>query len=395
MNRDSSNRPEKAMGSAARVMMPGESTPPMTVYGQPDGSGGGGATSSQQNGPNSSGSSSQHGAPPSGGGNDDGMTMIGGVSGEADVSNKERKIPIVGPLLTLVGYPFWIFGKSNEEKADKAAEDRAEENMQLEPGGPRTPDDAERQRVAAENDRIRRELEQQRSAPQRSSIGDELAALERALGNGSAAATPEPQAQAAPVTTARAETREGVDRNRDGRPDLWAVREGDRVLREELDDNHDGVADRILFYDDEHRVKRAEEDLDGDGRMETISHYSAGEVARRRADSDGDGQSDSWSFYESGNLVRHEVDRDADGFRDLILLYESGELTREEDDRNRDGKPDLVSHYGHGGELLEKTEDLDYDGLPDITSYYEGGKLVRRAVSSEGALESWSETSGS
>jgi hypothetical protein len=69
-------------------------------------------------------------------------------------------------------------------------------------------------------------------------------------------------------------------------------------------------------------------------------------------------------------------------------------LSREEDDRNRDGRPDLVSRYRDGA-IVEKTEDLDYDGLPDITSFYEQGKLVRRSVSSEGALDSWSQGSGS
>ena len=396
-DRDHSSRPERAIGSAARVVMPGESSVPMAVFGQPDGHSGGGTTSSQGSGPTQSGSSSQHGAPPAGGGgaDDDGMVMIGGVSGEADASNRERKIPIVGPLLTLIGYPFWIFGKSNEEKVEQAAAERAKEHHTVDPGS-RTPDDTERTRLAVENERIRRQLEQASAAPARSSsISDELAALERSLGSRSAAGSPPRRTAPTPTTPAPRETREGVDRNRDGRPDLWAVRDGDRVVREELDENHDGVVDRILYYDDDHRVKRAEEDLDGDGSMETISHYSQGEIARRRADSNGDGQSDSWSFYEGGELVRHEVDRDADGFRDLIMLYEAGELFREEDDRNRDGRPDLVSRYGHGGELLEKTEDLDYDGLPDITSYYEHGKLVRRSVSSEGALESWSETSGS
>ena len=72
----------------------------------------------------------------------------------------------------------------------------------------------------------------------------------------------------------------------------------------------------------------------------------------------------------------------------------NGQPSDEEDDRNRDGRPDLILHYQDGA-VTEKTEDLDYDGLPDITSYYESGRLVRRTVSSEGALESWSDGTGS
>jgi hypothetical protein len=402
MNRDQSNRPETAMGSRAGVMMPGETSPPMTVFGQPTGSssssgsgggGGGGSSSSQQNGPNQSGSSNQSGAPATG--NDAGMTMLGGTVAESDVSTRDRRTPFVGPFLTLIGYPFWIFGKSNAEKADKAEGERGDDyaaDQNMGPGVPRTPDDAERMRLQAENERIRQQLEnrskpsnaQRSSAPSAaggSTISAELAALERSLGS-----RPPPEEPIA--------TREGVDRNLDGRPDLWAVREDGRTQREELDDNHDGKTDRILYYNESNQLERSEEDLNGDGQMETYSHFREGEIARKRADTDGDGQADTWSFYEAGELVRNEVDRDRDGFRDLVMTYEDGELVREEDDRNRDGRPDLVSRY-RAGEVVEKTEDLDYDGLPDITSYYENGRLTRRSVSSEGALDSWAPETGS
>ena len=43
------------------------------------------------------------------------------------------------------------------------------------------------------------------------------------------------------------------------------------------------------------------------------------------------------------------------------------------------------------GELTERHDDLDFDGLSDITSYYENGKLVRRTVSSDEAVQAWSD----
>jgi len=397
MDKDLSTRPERAMGSGASIMMPGEGGPSM-----PGSTAGAGAGSSSQSGPSQSGSSSQSGsgAPPG----DDGMVMIGGGSGSYDQSNSERQVPIIGPFTALLGYPFWALGKSNEEKADKAADERDLANPGNEAASPQRPrgeDDHQRQRLEAENERILEQLSQKQSSQRRASIGDELAALERTLG--SRAQTAPESTQTAPDTPVRPtavarvkplETVEAVDRNRDGRPDLWAHRVGGVTQREELDDDHDGRADRILYYDERSRLSRSEEDHDSDGRMETVSQYAEGALARRRADSDGDGQTDSWSFFRDGEMVRHEVDRDADGFRDLVLVYDDGELTREEDDRNRDGRPDLISMYD-GGAVTEKHEDIDYDGLPDVTSFYEKGRLVRRTVSSEGALESWSDGAGS
>jgi hypothetical protein len=47
------------------------------------------------------------------------------------------------------------------------------------------------------------------------------------------------------------------------------------------------------------------------------------------------------------------------------------------------------------GELAERREDLDYDGTTDVASYYEGGKLVRRELTSEQVLEQWTDERGS
>src|SRR5262245_61921637 len=88
VNRDTATRPETTTGSAARVVMPGEPMPSMedeNPVGEP--------------------------------------TMIGGGTQESDSSEKLRDVPL-GPITTLFGYPFWIFGKSLSKKADQAAAER-------------------------------------------------------------------------------------------------------------------------------------------------------------------------------------------------------------------------------------------------------------------------------
>ena len=40
-----------------------------------------------------------------------------------------------------------------------------------------------------------------------------------------------------------------VDRNGDGRIDLWIYRQDGEIVRKALDENHDGRPDRILHYD--------------------------------------------------------------------------------------------------------------------------------------------------
>jgi hypothetical protein len=376
MDEDRANHPEKAMGTGARIIYPGESGPSLAG-----------------NAPGSRSSSGQEQAGSGTGGKnpDAGLTLLGGSEGEGSSTKKSRQTPLIGPLTALFGYPFWIFGKSVQEKAAEEAGQQGPEGAQA-TAGRQHGDGAERERLRRENQEMERELRERSqnratsgsAAVDRSlSIAEELAQLERQVAD-SGRAGPSPETPFGGV----GEPRETVDRNADGRPDVWIYYDGARRTREVLDENHDGRVDRVLHYGNAKQVTRAEEDLDGDGRMETVSIYRDGEVIRKRADTDGDGQSDSWSFYQDGDLTRHEVDHSGDGFRDLVLVYESGELTREEEDRNDDGRPDVVVRY-RGGEVAERHEDIDYDGTADVVSFYEGGKLVRRELSSEESLRDW------
>lgn len=335
-NRDVVQQPDIAVGTGATIIYPGQSAP---------------AASRGSGQPGAAGAETQGGD----------ITMIGGAAQEASGSQQTRKVPIIGPITALFGYPFWIFGKSLEEKArDEAAEERGGASP------PPSPDEQERQRLHEENQRLQRELQGAPPTPPSatpveagsgaSAIARELAALERSLGVPGRGAAPEPP----------------------------PLRDGS--FREARDRDGDGRVDRWVIYDEAERVRRTEEDSDGDGRIDAITLYEAGQVSRKRMDADGDGATDSWSFYRDGELVRHEVDRDRDGFRDLVLIYAGGELLREEEDRNGDGRPDVVVLY-RDGDVLQRDEDLDFDGTPDVRSFYEHGALVRREVRSEELLE--------
>lgn len=375
-------RPERAMGVGATVIEPGQSS---AALGMPASPGSGTTQSSTSSGPGSqSGSSRSTGS--SNAPDDDNLTLIGGQSGKMQESQKEKLAP---PFLPLLGYPFWLLGKNLEEKTDSAVEREAQKGR--EPTRPempavQTPDDVERERLRRENaelrDQLRRQPESAPRAQARLSIADELAALEQVVG------APRTPGSRSPLPAPGLSAPELTDRNADGRADLWTYRERDGRVREAVDEDHDGRVDKILTYDAEHRLERSEEDLDGDGVLETVTLFRDGVPLRRRTDSDANGQSDAWSFYRAGELERHEIDRDGDGFRDLAMSYEGGQLVREEEDRNGDGRPDHVTLY-RDGQIAETREDLDFDGTVDVESVYENGKLARRDLHSARALESW------
>ncbi len=388
VNEDDEARPETVIGAGATTMYPGQRGPGMgAVLASPPGArapapGPRGVpappSAGTQPGPRSTGIEP---APR------EELTVIGGASEDVSRSVRRRDTPL-GPLTAILGYPFWIFGKSVEQKADEASQEQRSGNgtsssSSSGSGVPRTQDDLERARLERENalllDEMARHASRTTVEPEAApmSIAQELAAL-----RGRREPAPRPGGGlVAPVERAR----EAIDRNGDGRVDYWIYTGPGDQTREMLDENADGQPDLIRVLGPDGQLIRLEEDLDGDGLREVVSLYEGGDLVRRCADTNGDAQADTWSFYRDGEVIRHEVDRDGDGFRDLMLYYEAGELAQEEQDQNGDGRPDVTVWYRQG-EIFAREEDLDYDGTPDVISHYENGKLVRKEVRSEDLL---------
>jgi antitoxin component YwqK of YwqJK toxin-antitoxin module len=412
-------RPEVVTGMGATVMYPGEAGPAMpgsaigpsgatssgsssTFPGTTSGSSSSNGTGVPANGagaPSAPGGQTTQGGTSNGGAPGSNMTMIGQVEQDQSAKTETKQFLPIGPIF---GYPFWFLGKSLEEKADDAKAERQLPKPTTGKAQPHTADDVERDRLMRENETLRQELERraqpttQAPAPApRAAIGDELAALERSLQRRSGNTPPvDSGATSSPVRApVTGDASLGApttvnDRNGDHRPDQWIYTKNGRPVLECLDDDFDGRVDRNLHYDDKGRLVSSEEDLNGDGVMETSSSYQDGKLVRRRTDSDGDGQADTWSFYDGEKLLRTEIDKNGDGFRDVITTYANGAIAREEEDRNGDGRPDVVSIY-QNGQLSEKREDMDYDGTPDVVSHYLNGKLVSREANSTDVFEKW------
>jgi hypothetical protein len=74
-----------------------------------------------------------------------------------------------------------------------------------------------------------------------------------------------------------------------------------------------------------------EVDLDGDGRKDVVVYYEPdGRKLREEFDQDYDGIADVKSFYAQGQLVRQELDTNHDGKADVVQYIESGKIIRVE-----------------------------------------------------------------
>jgi hypothetical protein len=116
------------------------------------------------------------------------------------------------------------------------------------------------------------------------------------------------------------------DSNGNGRVDTWSYMDGAHVVRIEIDQNEDGKIDRWEYYDEQKHLTRVgfsradtgKEDAwsyagaDGsvvklelagkDARIARTEHYEHDQLVSAEEDTDGDGRIDKWETYAAGRL---------------------------------------------------------------------------------------------
>jgi hypothetical protein len=111
--------------------------------------------------------------------------------------------------------------------------------------------------------------------------------------------------------------------------------------------------------------------------MLTVSERPSS-LQSEQIDLDGDGKANLWNFRDaSGVIVRKETDLNLDGRVDVVSHFSGDALVGEEMDGDFDGRIDWVDHYT-GGVRDRAEADTDFDGRIDVIFYYEAGTLVRK-----------------
>lgn len=397
---DVEKQPVRDTGVGAAVIMPGQTAP---VIG-PGGTVSPGSTSSSSNGPNGESSSSGGAVQPSVGD----ITMIGGTKEDLDKHVRGKEEPLLLKWITaplaLLAAPFAAVNEVAKGDPEPGPPVPKQDNPRASAEAQQAPRDYNTQRLEQMEDELDRQIaERKQSAPQAgsvvapsatrsepaTSIADELAALQRKPSAPEARReTPPAPVETRARPTAPREAGSGdtvadgiVDRNDDGRIDLWIYRQDGEIVRKVLDQDFDGHPDTTLLYDPEsHQLARVEEDDDHDGVTDGWTDYKDGKVVRRRADANRDGLVDTWTYYRDGEISRHEQDTDGDGFRDRVGYYEKGHLVREEQDSNADGLPDVTSYYDAQERVTRREEDTNLDGRIDVINHYENGRLARKEL---------------
>ncbi len=130
------------------------------------------------------------------------------------------------------------------------------------------------------------------------------------------------------------------DLNKDGKPDVWHLYNGDVETCKIDDFDHDGRKDWQIAYDAQHQPVYKKADIDYDGKYDLTEVYDNGQVSEVERDSDFDGKLDVKEVYATGVLSSVRRDRNGDGRPDQWEQYADGQLTAITYDDNFDGKVD-------------------------------------------------------
>lgn len=112
------------------------------------------------------------------------------------------------------------------------------------------------------------------------------------------------------------------DSNEDGRNDAVGVMDGTHIDRIELDTSGNGSPDRWEFYDADRRLRRVGMSRQDDGIMDVVAIYTPdGQLLQLDVSTRRDNRFDRTEFYESDVLSRAEEDTDGDGRVDKWETY--------------------------------------------------------------------------
>jgi hypothetical protein len=162
------------------------------------------------------------------------------------------------------------------------------------------------------------------------------------------------------------------DANGNGTVDTWSYMDGARVVRIEIDKDEDGKIDRWEYYGPGQKLEKIGFSRGNDGREDAWSYTQPDGGARIELSSHRDGRIDRIEYYAHDVMVRAEEDTDGDGKIDKWETYDGARRFRSPDGarparassrhagvRGR-RRPAARSHHrsrarGHGGRVRAPT----------------------------------------
>jgi len=183
----------------------------------------------------------------------------------------------------------------------------------------------------------------------------------------------------------RGSQRQEVDKDGDGKTDLWITRDADgRASCQEEDQDFDGKPDLISSYlGGTLRQLRQDSKLKGCFDLEE-SYDANGELTRQLSDENGDCRIDLWSGLKNGKVVWQAKDQRGAGRATVLTRYDSsGAATVQELVAEGKHNPDKKLFINADGSVRSQCLDNDGDGVFDVRYRIEAGVVSAGLVDTD------------
>jgi len=145
---------------------------------------------------------------------------------------------------------------------------------------------------------------------------------------------------------------QGVDYNNDGQLDDFWYYSGNRIQRIESDLNKDGKIDVVIDYDLSGHPQKSRDDIDFDGKFDTLSIFEQGVIVKTDYDKDHDGRNEAVEIFQNGNLKLRDFFVSPSTLVKKRQRFKNGSLTESELDTDNDGIFDRLIRYDEIGEII-------------------------------------------
>jgi hypothetical protein len=140
------------------------------------------------------------------------------------------------------------------------------------------------------------------------------------------------------------------DSDGDGKIDTVSYMDGARMVKVEIDKDEDGKVDRWEYYGPDQKIEKIGFSRAGDGKEDAWSYVDpAGGVVRIEISTRHDGTVSRIEHYQLNALVAAEEDADGDGRVDTWEAYDGDRLSSIAYDTQHRGVPDRRLIYGPNG----------------------------------------------
>lgn len=140
------------------------------------------------------------------------------------------------------------------------------------------------------------------------------------------------------------------DSDGDGKVDTWSYMDGARIVRIEIDKDEDGKIDRWEYYDANQKLEKIGTSRAQNGKEDSWSYLAPdGTIARIDVSTKHDGKINRVEHYQKDILVSAEEDGDGDGRMDKWETYDGARLASVAFDTTHRGTPDRRLIYGPNG----------------------------------------------